>query len=134
MELKWEHIEGYEGIYKVSNYGQVLNTKRNQLLKYWQVEKGYAKVHLFKEGFRKKYSIHQLVAKAFLPKKPLRCTLIMHLDDNPLNNRADNLKWGTTSDNIRDSIQKGRWKGIQPMGPLPGTSALAKYLSKLIAI
>lgn len=50
---------------------------------------------------------HRLVAEAYIP-NPDNLPVVMHLDDNPLNNNVSNLKWGTTLDNIHDCINKGR--------------------------
>lgn len=50
---------------------------------------------------------HRLVAEAYIP-NPNNLPIVMHLDDNPKNNSVENLKWGTTLDNIRDCIKKNR--------------------------
>lgn len=55
------------------------------------------------------FYVHRLVAFAWLQKKPHQ-TEVMHLDDNPLNNCVENLKWGTHSDNMQDAANKGRNK------------------------
>lgn len=44
----------------------------------------------------------------------------MHLDDNPLNNKVSNLKWGTQKDNVRDAISKGRLKVSGKDNPMYG--------------
>lgn len=51
-----------------------------------------------KSQVRKK--AHQLIAEAFLGPKPDEKSVVLHLDDNPLNNRVDNLKWGTQKENL----------------------------------
>lgn len=53
------------------------------------------------------FYVHRLVAYAWLDKKPYQ-NHVMHLDDNPLNNCVDNLRWGTHSDNMQDAVNKGR--------------------------
>lgn len=97
MEEVWKDIAGYEGLYQVSNLGNVksLNWKRC----------GYAKnltpkllnskrfcVQLSKNGKTKYYLIHQLVAIAFIP-NPNKYNEINHIDENPLNNAVSNLEW-----------------------------------------
>jgi hypothetical protein len=52
-------------------------------------------------------SVHRLVADAFLP-NPNKLPIVMHLNDNPFDNRVENLKWGTQKDNIQDAIKKNR--------------------------
>lgn len=53
-------------------------------------------------------SLARLVGKHFVP--PYHGDVIRHMDDNPLNNDAYNLQWGTQKDNIRDCIEHGRYK------------------------
>ena len=52
-------------------------------------------------------SLARLVGKHFVP--PYHGEVIRHMDDNPLNNDATNLKWGTQKDNIRDCIEHGHY-------------------------
>lgn len=49
---------------------------------------------------KKTYKVHQLVCEAFHGPRPSPRHVVMHLDDNPLNNCADNLKWGTQKENL----------------------------------
>jgi len=65
---------------------------------------------LVKNGERKPFPVHRLVAEAFIP-NPENLPCVCHRDDNPLNNHVDNLFWGTQADNIRDmDIKKRRYK------------------------
>lgn len=82
MEWKSTTIEGY----LVSDYGQVKNEQTDKILSQFKNNKGYYLVNI-KD---KKYLIHRLVAEAFL-EKPDHCNIVEHLDDNPANNRVDNL-------------------------------------------
>lgn len=52
-----------------------------------------------KNGVKGK-KVHQLIAEAFLGPKPFENAVVMHLDDNPMNNRVDNLKWGSQKENL----------------------------------
>lgn len=52
-----------------------------------------------KHGVKNK-KVHQLIAEAFLGPKPFEGAVVMHLDDNPLNNRVENLRWATQQDNL----------------------------------
>lgn len=58
--------------------------------------------YMFSDTHRKIYNkkVHHLVAEAFLGPRPSKSSVVMHLDDNPLNNRVDNLKWGTQKENL----------------------------------
>lgn len=92
----WKEIDGYNGQYFVSNYGNVLSLKYKQarLLKPQDTGKGYLYVDL--EGKQK--TIHRLVAFAFLPNidnKPV----VHHKDGNKHNNKLENLQFATYSEN-----------------------------------
>ena len=63
----WRSIDGYIN-YQVSNTGRVRNAVTGQILvPFWNSD-GYATVGLYKDGKKKTYTIHQLVAKCFIPK------------------------------------------------------------------
>ena len=110
MEEIWKDIPGYEGLYQVSNLGNVrsLNYRRH----------GYAKslipkcnnngrlwVELAIDGERKPWLIHRLVGLAFLP-NPNGYPQINHKDENPKNNKVENLEWCTQEYNIRYSVER----------------------------
>ena len=102
LNEEWRDIEGYEGLYQVSNLGRVksLNynhTKSERILKGTPDKDGYLRVALFKDG-RKDYRVHQLVAKMFIP-NPGNLQVINHKDENKQNNTAKNLEWCTVAYN-----------------------------------
>lgn len=71
--------------------------------------KGYLGLTICAEGRRRrKVRIHRLVAETFIP-NPLGLPCVRHLDGNPVNNRVDNLAWGTYRDNEADKLQHGTW-------------------------
>lgn len=93
----WKDIEGYEGLYQISNLGNVksLNygrTKKEKILKAQLTVDKYYKVVLCKNRNKKQLYIHRLVAKSFL-ENPNKFPLINHKDENPMNNRVENLEW-----------------------------------------
>lgn len=55
----------------------------------------------------KQYYLHRLVALAYIP-NPNNLPVVCHIDDNPLNNKVSNLKWGTHKDNTQDAIRNGK--------------------------
>ena len=102
MEI-WKDIEGFEGLYQVSNLGKVksLNfnhTKKEKILKLQSGKYGYLLVSLCKEGKGKTYQVHRLVAQAFIPNlenKPQ----VNHKDEDKTNNKVENLEWVTSKEN-----------------------------------
>ena len=111
MEI-WKDIEGFEGLYQVSNLGKVksLNynhTKKEKILKHGSDRVGYLRVNLCKEGKRKTYQVHRLVAQAFIPNlenKPQ----VNHKDEDKTNNKVENLEWMTRRENINYGTRNER--------------------------
>lgn len=93
---QWKDIEGYEGLYEVSNMGRVRNNK-GKILKP-QMRRMYLSHILYKDGIPHNWSVHRLVAKAFIP-NPNNYEVVNHKDENKLNNEASNLEWCTTGYN-----------------------------------
>lgn len=101
MQEVWKEIEGTNGMYQVSNLGNVKSftrIKKGGLLKPGRYSNGYLFVHFSKDtdkkGERHSYLIHRLVAQAFLP-NPDGLPQVNHKDENKTNNRVDNLEWCT---------------------------------------
>lgn len=95
---QWKDIPGYEGKYRISNYGNVWNVKKDR---YHEVEKiwsGYLRTTLCKDGKAKHYSVHRLVAEAFVP-NPNEYPQVNHVDEIKWNNKATNLEWVTGKQN-----------------------------------
>lgn len=113
MKEVWKDIQGYEGIYQVSNLGKVKSLdrfirkkgKRNgvyhikeKILKSSTDDTGYLQVNLSKNGIYEKVHIHRLVAKAFI-KNPYKKLQVNHIDGNRINSMVNNLEWVTDSEN-----------------------------------
>lgn len=112
MEI-WKDIEGYEGLYQVSNLGRIksfprrgTHVKVEHILSTNKNHKGYLVVILTKKCKRKKFSIHRLVAKAFIS-NPNNLPQVDHIDDNKENNRVENLQWITNEDNRKKAWLTG---------------------------
>lgn len=89
MEEVWKKIDGYDN-YWISNTGQVKS--KFTILKTEVTDKGYLRVDLCKDGKRKHFRVHRLVAIAFLD-NPSGYDQVNHKDENPANNSVDNLEW-----------------------------------------
>lgn len=110
MEEVWKDIPGYEGLYQVSNHGNVrslnwrnLGYTRNLYLK--EHNRGYRHVELIKNGKRKAFTVHRLVAMVFIP-NPNNYPVINHRDEDKTNNVVENLEWCTKSYNAKYSSDR----------------------------
>ena len=119
MEYKeiFKNVPGYEGSYQVSNLGRVKSLKlnREKLLKLGLGGHCYFIVALCNEGKVKTINVHQLVAMAFLNHKP-DCTtkvVVDHIDNNPLNNRLENLQLISARENwSKDKKGSCKYAGV----------------------
>ena len=104
--MKWRDIKGYEGMYQVSDEGEVRAVRSLRILKPWTQRSGYLNVGLSKGGGRKLHAVHRLVLKAFVG-EPTEGQECCHNDGDPSNNHPDNLRWGTHTENQADRIPHG---------------------------
>lgn len=108
MKEIWKDIKGFEGLYQVSNLGNVKSFRQSSkygkpkefLLKPSVANTGYCQITLYGNGSRKKFLIHRLVAEAFL-ENPDNLPNVNHKDENRTNNHVENLEWCTTAYNNR---------------------------------
>ena len=89
MEEQFRNITGYEGLYEVSNLGNVRSLKygKTRVLKPAKDKDGYLYTNLNKDGKGKWHKIHRLVAQAFI-KNPNNLPEVNHIDEDKTNNRA----------------------------------------------
>lgn len=117
---EWRPIPGYEGYYDVSGLGRVRSaartiqridgktmTFRERELKQHVNTPGYFAVVLSRCDSQRQWGVHQLVCLAFHGPKPTPKHEVRHLNGNPQDNRPDNLRWGTRSENTRDRVVHG---------------------------
>jgi len=119
MQEDWRYIPGYDLLYMISNLGAVRaeprmiiygdhrtyrleprKTKKQSLHhgKYWKV------TLTNKDKISKQYTIHRLIAWAFIGPQ-LKGIEVRHINGNGLDNRLENLCYGSKSDNMRDAIE-----------------------------
>ena len=101
----WKAVNGYEGLYEVSDKGRVKGLKRNRILKNIVDSLGYVRVSLCKENKIKAHKIHRLVAEHFL--KPSEYKVVNHIDGNKKNNSVENLEWCNASQNRKHACDTG---------------------------
>lgn len=94
---EWRDVEGYEGLYKISSYGNVYGIRSKKMLKQ-KDNKGYLMVNLYKDNHCKTFAVHRIVAKKFVPNREGKRE-VNHIDENKKNNKASNLEWVTPKEN-----------------------------------
>lgn len=120
MKEEWRTVPNWD-LYEISNYGRLRSKdrivrdnkgqylKKGRLLKPVKDKYGYYTFWLKQDGKEKNMKIHRLVAFAFIP-NPDKKPCINHIDNNPSNNRVDNLEWCTMKENTAWMIKQGRFK------------------------
>lgn len=130
MNEIWAPIKGYEGLYEVSSLGRVrsvdrsvcyTNSKGNTIeyIKPSQLLSGstydfarYPVVMLYRNGCRKTYKVHRLVANTFIP-NPEHKPEVNHIDGDHTNNCVDNLEWVTGPENLAHAYSTGLSKVVK---------------------
>ena len=123
----WKEVKNYEGIYEVSNFGNVKSLQRlikhresntlvkEKIMKPFLSKSGYFIIRLNKNKIGKTHSIHQLVAIAFLNHKPCGYLLVVdHIDNNRLNNNLSNIQIVTNRENTskRLTTHSSKYVGV----------------------
>ena len=130
MQEVWKDIKGYEGLYQISNLGNVKSVNRivsrgtnfkpvrERILKTGNKDR-YRYVMLSKYGKSKTGWVHRLVAQAFIP-NPDNLPCVNHKDENPSNNVVDNLEWCDYSYN-------NSYNNIRVKAAIPKRKAVVQY-------
>lgn len=121
---EWRPVEGYPG-YEVSDLGRVRSWRSNgkgggfraapRVFSPSKKRNGYLQVNLWRDGVRSTFTVHSLVAEAFIGPRPegQECR---HRDGDKSNNRKSNLLWGTPSENSMDNVALGVHAGFKIRG------------------
>jgi hypothetical protein len=125
MEI-WKDVVNYEGMYKVSNLGNVvslerkvkksigvgLKTIKRRIMKQ-QLVRGYPSVGLTYDGNTKMFCVHQLMAITFLNHTPNGHSIVVdHIDNDKLNNNINNLQLISNRDNTSKDRKNGSSKYV----------------------
>lgn len=120
MEEVWKDVVGYEGLYQVSNLGRVKSVDRTifrsstpqkvkgKIISQGLLNSGYKAVSLWYKKKRKAFTVHRLVANAFLEKVDGK-DFIDHINGVRTDNRANNLRWCTRIENSNFPIARSKY-------------------------
>ena len=125
----WKDIEGFEGLYQISNLGRLRTVERMVRHSCGKVQKvksrvrvpqvvnrgkGYMGVVLYRNSETTSKYIHRMVATAFIP-NPENKPQVNHIDGDTRNNRLDNLEWATGSENQAHMVELGLISTLKPV-------------------
>jgi len=123
MKEIWKDIEGLEGDYQISNLGRLRSltrtitksdgytyTRKGKIIKP-QERQGYLRGRVSVMKVKATYSIHRLVATAFIP-NPENKEQVNHINENKADNRVANLEWVTPKENVQHSFKLGNRKPL----------------------
>jgi hypothetical protein len=129
MDEQWKPINGYEGIYEISNKGNIKRLFKKypngKLIKPQIDRDGYKRVCLCKNNHKKTFILHRLVAEDFIPNTS-NLPVINHKDENKENNAVENLEWCSVAYNTAygNGIEKRASKRRIPIRAIKGDSVL----------
>lgn len=120
LDEEWRDIPGYEGFYQASSMGRIRSlgwvdslgrTHRGCVLSPGRSHNGgYLTVILKGRGTKKNFTVHRLVALAFLGEPNVLQTDVCHNNAIKWDNRVSNLRWGTRSENLKEHAMSGRYR------------------------
>ena len=135
MEEKWLPIpeEKLSHLYEISSHGRI-RSKNKVLAQFKKGGTGYWMIGIRNKDFRRTFTVHRLVAKAFVPMIE-GCNIVNHIDSNPLNNIYTNLEWTTTQGNlehqrINKNFAKGESHGMYKIDPKKAIELRDKGLTR----
>jgi len=102
MKEEFKNIPNFNNKYSISNISNVKNNITNEILNQYTDKDGYKTIGLMQNNNKKMFKIHRLMLLTFIGEPPFKNAICRHLDGNPANNKIENLKWGTVSDNYED--------------------------------
>lgn len=105
MEI-WKPVIGYEGLYEVSNHGNVKSLpkvrgyvkSKEKIIRPFKNNGGYLIVTLSKNNISRHFQVHRLVALAFFPNVDNKLQ-VDHINRIRDDNRVENLRWVSASEN-----------------------------------
>ena len=141
----WKDIEGYEGLYQVSNLGRVRSVDRIILrsstpqfskgknISQQPLNSGYMVVSLWNKKKRKAFTVHRLVANAFLPLQQGKDE-VDHINGIRTDNRVNNLRWCNRKENVNFPIARSKYLSSNKERIEHIRMAKAKHSLKLVQL
>jgi hypothetical protein len=122
MEI-FKDIQGYENLYKVSNYGNIKSLFKGEdkaIILKTSIVQGYVSCGLWMSGKGKMIKVHRMVAITFMP-NPRNLPEVNHIDGDKLNNNLENLEWCSKRENIchKENVISKKKKGSKYVGVSP---------------
>lgn len=117
MIEQWRDIPGFEGLYRVSDEGQIRRVKGNRReknLKGSLNNRGYYYVKLWKDGSGFTVPVHRIVLITFSPLPHMDLLVVNHLNGDKTDNRLVNLVWTTqrgNADHYYEVLNKAQQAG-----------------------
>ena len=155
--VRWRDVAGYEGYYKVNQFGDVVSLSRTihvidgnreydkpikgGLMRQHTQNKGYKVVCLTKNGVTKNIYVHRIVANAFIPNNN-NMPMINHKDEDKTNNYYENLEWCDARYNniygtkIQRRVSKLKGRSLMPYHRKRISDAIKKHyrIQKMLQI
>ena len=100
------YVVGYEGLYTVDIFGNIIRVRDKKTMLHQTNKQGYKCVSLSKGGVQKQYKVHRLIAEAFIP-NPQNKPQINHIDGDKAHNTVWNLEWSTPKENTIHASDTG---------------------------
>jgi hypothetical protein len=104
LEEQWKQINDYPN-YSISSLGVIRNDKTKRIMKLTPDTKGYLQIGLCKDGIQKHFTQHQLMGIHFIP-NPENYPQIDHINSIKNDNRLENLRWASRSQNCRNKKKR----------------------------
>jgi len=117
----WKDIEGYEGLYQVSKFGEIMSFYFGETILTPILNNNYLSICLCKNKIKKIFRIHRLVAIAFIPNLKNKKT-VNHKNGIKIDNWTGNLEWATHNEQMIHSVNNK----LNPRGEKVGTHKLTK--------
>ena len=117
---EWRDVPGWEGLYQVSDEGQVRSLQPHNYMKLKKQSntKGYRACTLSYKGCKRLVKVHRMVAEAFIPNPDCKPD-INHINGIKSDNKANNLEWVTPKENTTHAIRTGLMKDLREVRNIP---------------